>query len=694
MFDVQNPKTGEVYSMENENEAKTALTRGYIPLSVKHPKTGEMFNLENADEVTKAIKSGYMPAFEPPKPPKAKTTTWQDMATTFDPTLGFKDEVWGAVGALFDPSDVGGSFTERYEQYRDAQRGAVSSARESSPKATAVSEFAGSVPSMLIPGAAGAKAAKAGIDILRPVAGSSVLMGAVEGAGRSEAKTAEGYAKDIATGAAVGAALPAALKGASLGTKAAMGAKELVTSLPRVFSGALKDKGEALAKASSDIVSVFGNNAALKQAVGVGPKATDLEIRKKIFDELSAEGTTPFKRWLSEEIATKSGSTGTADQLESLFALGSKARSEARAFGPKAQALATRELAQSLQKLQSNVGKVRGKEFEEGMIQAADEFANMPIKSVERNLAKLQKSAEAVIPGEGEKSILTNADQSEIMDAMSTIYEGSIKGVSELYPNVKPGPNPTTEQMFWRLQAAREMIDDYGQELGSQGARKRARLIDTFRSKIDDVLKMSEEKQAVDVAYRQGSTVTEPVFSDVTKKVKRQKFIDPVKVRSMLSEGQRGEEFGQRMDQLQTFLEESGLPFDPDIKGDVFKQFKNVTTTAANRRLVESMKRQGGPSAQAIEALAGQKAKNIVQEIIIRPSAVLQKIDEEISRRGGTFSEKELADLSKWRSMFEKLAENSGRGVLPSDAWSLGLSFAASKIGVDFIKKYIQTQGE
>jgi hypothetical protein len=95
-----------------------------------------------------------------------------------------------------------------------------------------------------------------------------------------------------------------------------------------------------------------------------------------------------------------------------------------------------------------------------------------------------------------------------------------------------------------------------------------------------------------------------------------------------------------------------------------------------------------------VEALAGQKAKNIVQEIIIRPSAVLQKIDEEISRRGGTFSEKELADLSKWRSMFEKLAENSGRGVLPSDAWSLGLSFAASKIGVDFIKKYIQTQGE
>jgi hypothetical protein len=694
MFDVQNPKTGEVYSMENENEAKTALTRGYIPLSVKHPKTGEMFNLENADEVTKAIKSGYMPAFEPPKPPKAKTTTWQDMATTFDPTLGFKDEVWGAVGALFDPSDVGGSFTERYEQYRDAQRGAVSSARESSPKATAVSEFAGSVPSMLIPGAAGAKAAKAGIDILRPVAGSSVLMGAVEGAGRSEAQTAEGYAKDIATGAAVGAALPAALKGASLGTKAAMGAKELVTSLPRVFSGALKDKGEALTKAAGDIVSVFGNNAALKQAVGVGPKATDLEIRKKIFDELSAEGTTPFKRWLSEEIATKSGSTGTADQLEELFALGSKARSEARAFGPEEQKSAAESLTEALKGFQSNVGQVRGEAFKEGMETAAKQFKTLPVKTIQTNLKKLQSEAEAYIPAEGEVSLLGEADQKKIMDAMRIIYQGDIKGIQKVFPKIQAGDNPTTEQLFWRLQAARQMIDKWGKKLNREGFNEQAVAMDGFRSKIDDLLKLSDEKRATDVLYREGKEATVPLFKGVTTKADGERFIDTTKVQGVFGGTRKAEEFGRRMDQVQSFLEESGLPFDPDIKGDVFKQFKDVTTTAANRRLVESMKRQGGPSAQAIEALAGQKAKNIVQEIIIRPSAVLQKIDEEISRRGGTFSEKELADLSKWRSMFEKLAENSGRGVLPSDAWSLGLSFAASKIGVDFIKKYIQTQGE
>jgi predicted transcriptional regulator len=473
-----------------------------------------------------------------------------------------------------------------------------------------------------------------------------------------------------------------------------MGAKELVVSLPRVFSGALKDKGEALAKASSDIVSVFGNNAALKQAVGVGPKATDIEIRKKIFDELSAEGTTPFKRWLSEEIATKSGSTGTADQLESLFALGSKARSEARAFGPQAQSAAARSLTESLERMQGNVKQVRGEAFKEGMETAAEQFKTLPLKKIKESLKILRNESEAFIPDEGEVSLLSEADQKKIMDAMRIIYQGDIKGIQKVFPKIQAGDNPTTEQLFWRLQAARQMIDKWGKKLNREGFNEQAVAMDGFRSKIDDMLKLSDEKRATDVMYREGQKATSPMFKSIETKLDGQRFIDTTKVQGTFQGTRKGEQFIDRMDQLQTFLHESGLPFDHNIRSDVFNQFKNVTTTAANRRLVESMKRQGGPSAQAIEALAGQKAKNIVQEIIIRPSAVLQKIDEEISRRGGTFSEKELADLSKWRSMFEKLAENSGRGVLPSDAWSLGLSFAASKIGVDFIKKYIQTQGE
>jgi hypothetical protein len=219
--------------------------------------------------------------------------------------------------------------------------------------------------------------------------------------------------------------------------------------------------------------------------------------------------------------------------------------------------------------------------------------------------------------------------------------------------------------------------------------------MDGFRSKIDDVLKLSEAKAEADLQYAEGSKAVTPVFKVIkTKDEGGKSFIEPTKVMETFQGTKKALSFETRMNAMQKYLQESGLPFDESITSDVFNKFKDIKTTAANRRLVESMKRQGGPSAQAIEALAGQNAKNIVQEIIVRPSAVLQKIDEEIARKGGSFTEKELRDLAKWRSAFDQLSKDAAKGVLPSNAWALGLSFAASKVGTDFIKKELQGTGE
>jgi hypothetical protein len=683
--------------MEDENEAQGAVSKGYIPLSVKNPKTGEVFNMESGDEVTAALKKGYQLGIKPPKPPaqpKAKTSTWEDISTTFDPTLGFKDEMWGAVGALFDPSNVGGNFQDRYASYRDAQRGAASEAKKSSPLATTVTEFASGIPSMVIPGAVGAKAAKAGIDILRPVASSALLTGTTEAAGRSEATTAGEYAKDIGIGAATSLVLPAAVKGVQVGAKTVDAVSSLGKGLVDVVKKTGTDKLGAMKTVAGDIYSSFADSAALRQAVGAGPKTTENEIKAKIFKELSEEGTSPFKKWLSGEIATRSGNTGTADQLESLFALGSKARTEARAFGKEQQFGAAQSLSEALNAMQTNVKETRGKAFQEGMKTAAGEFEQaISPKEIRKSLSSLQKEAEDFIPGEGEQSILSEADQKKIMDAMRIIYQGDIKGISKIFPNVKAGDNPGSEQLFWRLQAARQMIDKWGKKLNRDGFNEQAVAMDGFRSKIDDVLKLSEVKAVTDAQYSEGAKATTPVFKSISSKGEGgQRFIEPSKVQGMLGESSRAQSFETRMGGMQQYLQESGLPFDENITADVFKQFKDVKTTAANRRLVEGMKRAGGPSAQAIEALAGQKAKNIVQEIIIRPSAVLQKIDEEIARKGGTFTEKELRDLAKWRSGFDQLAKDAAKGILPSNAWGLGLSFAASKLGTEYIKT--QFKGE
>jgi hypothetical protein len=693
-FDFQNPNTGDIYELPDEEQAQKALAKGYVPLNVKHPKTGEVYALPNADEVTAAIKKGYLPAFEPPKPPakKGTTTTWQDMSTTFDPSLGFKDEIWGAVGALFDPSDVGGDFSSRYSAYRDAQRQAVKEARAASPSAATVAEFAGGIPSMAIPGAAGAKAVKAGIDVFRPVAASSTLMGATEAAGRSEATTAGEYAKDIAAGTATSLVLPAALKGAQLGARGAQVVGAAAKSVPAMLRPGVMAKGEALKNTAGEIFDALGANTALRQAVGASSNATDNEIKAKIFKELSAEGTSPFKKWLAGEIATRSGSTGTAPDLERLFALGSEARTQARAFIPEEQAASAESLTQLLKGLETNIKEVRGAAFGEGQKRAAEQFSQIPVARVGRSWQALQNEAQDLIPGVDEESILAGADQQMIMKAMRVINTGDIKGIQKVFPNVKAGDNPTTEQLFWRLQAARQLVDKYGKKIKRDGFNDQAVVMDTFRDRIDDVLKLSPEKLATDVAYAQGAEAVGPVFGKAIKTKPEgggRPFLEPAKVQGMFQGTRAAETFGRRMDKMQQFLDESGLPFDPDIKAGFFNYFGAVKTAAANRRLIESMKRQGGPSAQAIEALAGQNARNVVQEIITRPSAVLQKIDETIAQRGGTFTEKELGDLAKWRSAFDQLAKDSKKAVLPSNAWAVGLSFAASKLGTEFIKQNI-----
>jgi hypothetical protein len=698
MFDFQNPKTGEIYELPDEDNARKAMAKGYIPLNVKHPKTGEMFALPNADEVSKAIKSGYMPAIALPKPPKApeKTSTWQDINTVFDPTLGFKDEIWGAVGALTDPANLGGNFGDRYAKYRDAQRGAVTAAKASSPSATTVAEFAGGIPTMAIPGAVGAKAVKAGIDVFRPVASSSLLTGVTEAAGRSNATTASEYATDIGLGAATSLVLPGAMKGLQLGAKTVQTAVGAGKAIPRILtSSGVLGKGEAMRNAASDIFSNIGNSAALRNALSVTEKTTDNEIKEKIFKELSQEGTSPFKKWLAGEIASRSGSTGTAPDLEGLFALGSKARTEARAFGPEQQKASAENITDLLKGLETNVKEVRGQAFEKGMKKASEEFQSLPLKPVMAKWKALQSEAAAFIPDEGEESLLNGADQDMIMKAMRIINTGDIKGIDKVFPNVKAGDNPTTGQLFWRLQAARQLVDKYGKKINREGFNEQATAMNSFRDKIDDVLKLSKEKSSLDATYAQGSQDVMPVFGKAIKTKPEgggRPFIEPAKVQGMFQGTRAAETFGRRLDKMQQFLDESGLPFDPDIGENFFKEFGKVKTTAANRRLIESMKRQGGPSAQAIEALAGQNAKNVVQEIIVRPSAVLQKIDETIAQRGGTFTEKELSDLAKWRSAFDKLAKDSGKAVLPSNAWALGLSFAASKLGSEFIKQ--QMAGE
>ena len=132
-------------------------------------------------------------------------------------TLGFGDELGGAVGALWakakgDPD----TFAALYEQFRDLDREENKASEEQHPVANMAGQIGGGIVSLAIPGVgaagkigqAGAAAAKtAGAATAARIGGAAAggaILGAAEGAGRSEADSIGGLAADAAIGGTVG----------------------------------------------------------------------------------------------------------------------------------------------------------------------------------------------------------------------------------------------------------------------------------------------------------------------------------------------------------------------------------------------------------------------------------------------------------------------------------------------------------
>jgi hypothetical protein len=128
-------------------------------------------------------------------------------------TLGFGDEIQGALQAVLpppggDPRGYFGGMVERYRSERDAARGADRRAQQAHGAAYVAGSVVGSAPAAIATGGMGGAAQGAGLGA-RVLAGARAAapMGAVYGAGTSEADSLGGLAFDTAVGGAGAAAL-------------------------------------------------------------------------------------------------------------------------------------------------------------------------------------------------------------------------------------------------------------------------------------------------------------------------------------------------------------------------------------------------------------------------------------------------------------------------------------------------------
>jgi len=133
------------------------------------------------------------------------------------PTLGFGDEIAGAVGGAYDTLVKGGNLADNYRGNRDFARGAQDNQREVNPWTTGITQLAASLPLGAVK-LLGAAAPAAGA-VAKPVnmlgqmlgaAGMGATYGGVSGAGNSTAGSVGGMAQDAGIGALTGAALSGA----------------------------------------------------------------------------------------------------------------------------------------------------------------------------------------------------------------------------------------------------------------------------------------------------------------------------------------------------------------------------------------------------------------------------------------------------------------------------------------------------
>lgn len=219
-------------------------------------------------------------------------------------SLGFADEIAGAVESAFTP--------KTYVESRDESREAFRAAETENPMAFGAGELGGGLASLFIPGGVVAKGAGLGA---RVAAGAAT--GAVAGLGHSEADLTKGELSeardDVLSGAAAGAAIPLATHalGAGLG-KVFGAAKAAAGNVPGKVGQTLADDAKAYAR---------------EQVIKAEAGGAGAEAAKKWQPLLVKEGATEA----AEETAKKVTTGAALEKLKD----GVQNSTKVKVFGPR-----------------------------------------------------------------------------------------------------------------------------------------------------------------------------------------------------------------------------------------------------------------------------------------------------------------------------------------------------------------------
>jgi hypothetical protein len=314
-------------------------------------------------------------------------------------TLGFNDEITGAVESLFTD--------KTYEQARDESRAADKKAAEDNPKTYMGGNIAGGVATAFVPGLNAAKGATLAAKI-----GKGALAGGIDALGASDAENFSGQQlKDVGVGLSVGGVAPWAIEGAG-----------------KVASKVAGGAGDTLKKGSKWAGQKLGISKAALDEYGDNPKLYN-EWAAKAEKEAPSTGnkfndavTDPKTRYVQGKVQEKLAPLykEIADKEEQYLAA-KEAQATAKGAYGEASDQVRRARGEELQRLQGELQSANARLRDE--MNAAKELDTGVVDQVDNLFKKVkEKNQEAA---DIQKQFLKDTDYVEV-SAPLTRFENSI----------------------------------------------------------------------------------------------------------------------------------------------------------------------------------------------------------------------------------------------------------------------------
>ena len=605
-----------------------ALSKGWVPVHKMVSKSGKTINVTD-DALPEAMKKGWETeqVAQAKKAPIGVSKTESALrGAAQSMTLGAADEISSALIAPFSDKTYDGLAGD----YRKVDKAAF----DENP----VSMIAGGIVAGLpIGGGAGSS--------LSQLAKQGAALGGVTGWNSGEGL--KDRAIQAVGGATVGAAAPYAMKG--IGKVAEKAGDKAVDSY-QYLKGAIGEGRKAAAASNSGALMkpidfAEGAFGAVKQARGLQSEIDNLQNAVKIGSgktlpqtpddplltlDLFEPGASPTKDFIASKSGTLGGNMDT-EMLRSALEMGPDRRIAARSFDKKA---AAKEITPLVDQLHDEFQQARNQGYS-----ALQDRARQSFQPADDDLGMIFDKGRGLLnrdPMTGKPlkkmSVIPAKNQGEIETALELLDNGNknVGGVGENLTETKFW-NASPAEQFDRLQLAREIIDEQRDYFAANGMGRAERKMVEFRGVIDKALKGAPGKQEADELFSKGKSLEDKLFGATEFRGKDGRTdVDEFKIDKLFNNTDNAGRFGNAIQEMRDFLDNPNINKETadKIKG-LLDRFDQNRSTAADARLLETLRQKQGPSSPAIllQAKLLNKAK-LPSEAVFDPAGFINSSDQ------------------------------------------------------------------